>query len=74
MENTKQIIDIIYGNTYPTGKIEIMEMANVNVKQYEVKLQNNFDKPEWFYINLCENTICTINPRTRERGEYFDIK
>ena len=74
MKDFKKITDIVFNNTYEFGSITILECLEANARQYEVKLQNDNNKPEWFYINLYENTICTIDIKTRERGPLFDIK
>ena len=74
MQDFKLITDIVFNNTYEFGSITILEVQEANARQYEVLVQNDDNKPEWFYINIYENTICTINVNTRERGPLFDIK
>ena len=69
--NTLQTV--IFNSTYEHGKISILEMLEANANQYEVKLQHNDNTPEWYYIDLNEETICTIDIDSRERGELFDI-
>ena len=69
------ILQVIFNNTYEHGRTTILEVHEANARQYEVLLQNSeVDQPEWYYINMYENTICRIDVETRERGPLFEIK
>ena len=69
-----ELAEVIYLNTYEHGRINVMDIQEVNARQYEITLQHNDNAPETFYVNMYENTICTINVDTRERGPIFDLK
>ena len=74
MVSYKELTEVIYNNTYEHGRINVLDIQEVNARQYEVTLQHNDNKPETFYVNMYEKTICTINVNTRERGPIYDLK
>ena len=73
MTNQEKIENIISNTEYFIYEIENID--EYNARQFEVELYDDIKEVSFFLdINLYEMTMCEINPKTRQRVAYQDIK
>ena len=71
-QDYKTIESIIEDSCYDMDLIQNIE--EYNAKQFEVKMYNDIKETTYYLdINLCEKTMCEINPKTRVRVAYQSI-